>query len=1090
MTPPAPARNFTRDDLQKWLDEKTLTAAEGYVRAVSQLHVSDAEASALVQGTDPRPYTVRVVFQPGKRGGTQVNMHCTCPTANACKHCGAVLLSAIEQRGEAVLRPDPQVLAWLKDLRELVGTPERKVGAKNREQLFYLLHHSATKGHTSITLHKARMRSDGTMPPDAPEWNNIERALLGTPEFVTEEDSTILRLLWLANGRSAYFSDISLRGHRVDDLLPRMLATGRCHLAKDRPQVLRSGPPRVGHLTWKLLDDGLTHSQVSVPDAANAIVLATEPPWYILPDSGQAGPLDTGLAARLANRLLNAPALRPVDAAVVARELTEIQPSLPRPDVHTLKQFREIRTRPRLRLTVNSRRVDTLRNWRGYMPLQREWIDFAYPVFDYAGLQITLDEQREFHMQGKEVVRLVRDAKEEAAALRTLAELGFEQLPQSLFPYWAIPQEAHLYALENEAGWSAWISHILPNLRLAGWSIELKPDFRHHVLDAGEFSAEVSEGPEDSVKLNLGYELEGQRLPLAPLLAGLLREQPRLVEPGMLDALPENHAWVARLDDGRRVRVAMGRLKPILRNFIDLFDGSDTLRVSRLDQSRFEGLDQTINLAGLQALGAAREYLGALVNTPPVPQPEGFGMPLRPYQLQGLAWLQTLRTLNLGGILADDMGLGKTAQTLAHILTEKLAGRLDKPALVIVPTSLVFNWREEATRVAPALSIHILHGPQRDFTAIDSHDLVLTTYPLVWRDAEELAKHEYHLLILDEAQTVKNAESKAAGVIRGLTTRHRLCLTGTPMENHLGELWALFDFLLPGFLGSNKEFLQSWRTPIEKHGDELRRDLLARRVRPFILRRRKDEVARELPPKSIMVRNVELAGDQRDLYETVRAAMDTKVREEISAKGVDRSQIMILDALLKLRQVCCDPRLLSLESAQQIKEHAKLDFLMDMLPELLAEGHRVLLFSQFTSMLDLIVEALNAAAIPHVKLTGQTQDRESVVKRFQSGEVPLFLISLKAGGVGLNLTAADTVIHFDPWWNPATEDQATDRAHRIGQTKPVFVYKLIAAGSIEERIVALQEKKSALAAALLSGDTTADVKFSADDLTNLLQPLN
>jgi SNF2 family DNA or RNA helicase len=435
------------------------------------------------------------------------------------------------------------------------------------------------------------------------------------------------------------------------------------------------------------------------------------------------------------------------------------------------------------------------------------------------------------------------------------------------------------------------------------------------------------------------------------------------------------------------------------------------------------------------------------------------------------------------------MGLGKTAQTLAHLLIEKDAGRLDRPSLVVVPTSLVFNWKREAARIAPALSVLTLHGPQRDFSTIPKHDIVLTTYPLVWRDAEQLQQYNYHLLILDEAQTVKNAASRAAAVIRKLDARHRLCITGTPMENHLGELWAQFDFLLPGFLGDSRDFTRRWRTPIEKGGDNLRRDLLARRVKPFLLRRRKDEVAAELPPKNVILRTTELEGGQRDLYEVVRSAMDEKVRNAVAEKGFRRSHIVILDALLKLRQVCCDPRLLSLAGAHKVKERAKLDLLMGMLPELVDEGRRILLFSQFTSMLDLIVEEVDAAKIPYVMLTGQSTKRENIVQRFQDCEVPLFLISLKAGGVGLNLTAADTVIHFDPWWNPAVEDQATDRAHRIGQTKSVCVYKLIVAGSIEERIVALQEKKAALASAVLSGDAEGDVKFSEEDLANLFAPL-
>ena len=385
-----------------------------------------------------------------------------------------------------------------------------------------------------------------------------------------------------------------------------------------------------------------------------------------------------------------------------------------------------------------------------------------------------------------------------------------------------------------------------------------------------------------------------------------------------------------------------------------------------------------------------------------------------------------------------------------------------------------------------------LHGPSRAerFASIPEHDVCLTTYPLLWRDRELLGAHAYHLLILDEAQIIKNSASQASQVVRQFSAAHRLCLTGTPMENHLGELWGLFDFLMPGFLGTTKHFTSTWRTPIEKQGNALRRSLLARRIKPFMLRRKKDEVAKELPEKTIIVRSVELDGGQRDLYETVRSAMDARVREEIATKGFARSQIVILDALLKLRQVCCDPRLVKIEAAKKVKERAKLDLLMDLLPEMVEEGRRVLLFSQFTSMLDLIADELTRRKLDFVTLTGSTTDRETPIRRFQAGEVPIFLISLKAGGTGLNLTAADTVIHYDPWWNPAVENQATDRAHRLGQSKKVFVYKLVVAGSIEEKILQLQEKKAELAAGILSEDHEGSVKFSDADLAALLEPIS
>jgi SNF2 family DNA or RNA helicase len=309
------------------------------------------------------------------------------------------------------------------------------------------------------------------------------------------------------------------------------------------------------------------------------------------------------------------------------------------------------------------------------------------------------------------------------------------------------------------------------------------------------------------------------------------------------------------------------------------------------------------------------------------------------------------------------------------------------------------------------------------------------------------------------------------------------------MENNLEELWSLFHFLSPGLLGDQRQFKRVFRTPIEKQGDEDRRRLLARRVRPFLLRRTKAEVAAELPEKTEIVETVDLDDPQRDLYESIRVAMDAKVRAEIASKGLARSHIMILDALLKLRQACCDPRLLKVEGASKVKSSAKLERLMDMLPELVAEGRRVLLFSQFTSMLSLIEESLRRTGIDYVKLTGQTRDRKTPVDRFQSGEVPVFLISLKAGGTGLNLTAADTVILYDPWWNPAVERQAMDRAHRIGQDKAVFVFKLVTAGTVEEAILTLQARKQALADGLFDPEAETGAMLTSEDIDLLFQPI-
>ncbi|MCL1909943.1 MAG: DEAD/DEAH box helicase, partial [Kiritimatiellaeota bacterium] len=425
-----------------------------------------------------------------------------------------------------------------------------------------------------------------------------------------------------------------------------------------------------------------------------------------------------------------------------------------------------------------------------------------------------------------------------------------------------------------------------------------------------------------------------------------------------------------------------------------------------------------------------RERVARIRAIPPPPLPAGLNAILRPYQTDGFHFLTHISENGFGAILADDMGLGKTLQALSHILLEKEKGRLTKPALIVTPTSLISNWHDEASRFTPGLNVLLLQGKDRAkrFERINQYDIVLTTYALLPRDEKELQEHEYHLLILDESQYIKNTKSKAAQIATELKARHRLCLTGTPLENHLGELWSQFHFLLPGLLGNERVFNSDFRHPIEKLNDENRRTLLVRRIRPFLLRRTKEKVASELPPKTEIVRNIEITGVQRDLYETVRLAMDKKIREEIAKKGIARSQIVILKALLKLRQVCCDPRLVKgIVNRKETLASSKLVELMNMVEELLLEDRRILIFSQFTSMLALIEAELHARQIPYALLTGDTMDRAGAIRTFQEGHVRLFLISLKAGGVGLNLTAADTVIHYDPWWNPAVENQATDR---------------------------------------------------------------
>ena len=463
---------------------------------------------------------------------------------------------------------------------------------------------------------------------------------------------------------------------------------------------------------------------------------------------------------------------------------------------------------------------------------------------------------------------------------------------------------------------------------------------------------------------------------------------------------------------------------------------------------------------------------------------------LRPYQRTGYNWLRILSETGFGGVLADDMGLGKTIQALAIIAYKHLELGSHRPSLLLVPTSLVGNWIREIEKFVPELDPIVLHGPKRKslFNSIPDHHLVLSTYPLVRRDHEELFSREYELAILDEAQAVKNSASQSAVLIRKINARQRIALTGTPVENNLGELWSLFDWLIPGLLGGKKEFGQKFRMPIERYGAEARQRQLSARVNPFLLRRTKEEVESELPPKTEVSEIVPLEGPQRDLYDSLVAAMNARVAEAIAKKGLKGSRITILDALLKLRQACCDPALVKLQAAKKVRQSAKRQRLLELLEELVSERRKVLVFSQFVEMLKLIRREIEERGWSYAMLTGSTSKRTEEVGKFQEGDASIFLISLKAGGVGLNLTAADTVVIYDPWWNPAVERQAMDRAHRIGQDKPIFVYKLIAEGTVEYAIQEMQARKQALADSIFEGGGGIS-ELGEADIAALFKPI-
>lgn len=613
--------------------------------------------------------------------------------------------------------------------------------------------------------------------------------------------------------------------------------------------------------------------------------------------------------------------------------------------------------------------------------------------------------------------------------------------------------------LAESRAWIEVMTGVLPRLRGEGWRVEIDPGFRQHWVRPDAVEVDTGWLDRDWFELALRIELDGEPIALLPLLARLRGQYP-VSELGLLD--PEQEIPLP-LDDGRRVLLPAGRVLNWLRVFAELEDADnirERLRLPATQIARIVQLDDGVTRFGV-ASGALLQQAAALragALAEDFRPPPGLQAELRAYQRLGVAWLQQRQRLGMGGVLADDMGLGKTLQVLAHLMLERAAGRLRPPALVVAPTSVLGNWLAEARRFCPELRVLLLHGPDRDkqWAAVDRCELLVTSYSVLANDLDQWRTRELSAVFLDEAQAIRNPRTRIHRAVRELRASARFCLTGTPLQNHLGDLWALFDFLLPGCLDSEAHFRRRYRRPIEDEGDVLRAQGLFERIAPFLLRRTKSEVAADLPGKTQVTLRLPLQGAQRELYELLRQRSVAQLRAPGNGTGAER--LNVLNALLQLRQVCCDPRLVDAERYRETGS-AKREYLLSMLQELVDEGRVILVFSQFRRMLEWIVGDLAEAGIEHLMLTGRTRNRQAVIDGFQQGTGQVFLISLKAGGTGLNLTRADTVIHYDPWWNDAAESQATDRVYRIGQTQPVFVYRLLAEDTVEERVHALQARK-------------------------------
>jgi len=1074
--------------------------------------------TAETQGAAPDPYAQRIKLQHVPNKGLLISGVCTCPVGRLCKHLAAVLIAArrqmlVDARTTARSAPPPQpqtrksgetlpylIQHWLSGLQtDIEDESEDYPQAVRNRLLFVLAADDTPHGAPPLAVQPvvAALLKSGTWGSIRPFNPNANRNAV---RYLRPSDRLILRDL-VSNGIGRYRF---VQEQDPAGALRRILGTGRAYWTDTAGPALSLGPARKGAIGWTLDPDGNQHSSVVLDKGLHPVRLPA--PWYVDPQAARMGPVSLDIPLPVANRILSAP---PIPAAYVPKvraELARCLPEIAVPAPEELAAPERITdpVRPHLRLINGTLPMDPARG-RGSartlsmglfeVPLAR--LSFQYgPVSFQAG---ATPPPAVLAHQGK-LYEPDRDLDGEAQALEQMAMLGFGHVKRLVPVFYAHAHTDDYALIEDDSGtdWIAMVTRDVPRLRAQGWTVDIDANFPLQVITPdSEIEAELEEGSGiDWLELHLGVMVDGERIDLVPALIRLITKGDLAV---MLER-PDDVPFLLPLPDGRKVALPLHRIRPTLQALLELFAGggidpnSGRIGFSRLDAADVAVLEERAGLVwrGGEALRALGRQLRAAGDTIPQARiPEAFRGSLRAYQKAGVDWLQFLRAAGLGGVLADDMGLGKTVQTLAHLMIEKAEGRLTKPALIVCPTSLVPNWVSEAERFAPSLKLLPLHGPARKerFGQIDRHDLVLSTYPLLSRDHDVLTAQEWHAVILDEAQTIKNPNAETTRQALRLKAAQRLCLSGTPLQNHLGELWSIFDFLAPGFLGNQRSFRTCYRTPIEKHGDAARSTLLTRRVRPFLLRRTKEEVVKELPPKTEITERVAMEAGQQAIYEGIRLAMHTRVKAAIEEKGLARSGIIILDALLKLRQACCDPRLLKLKAVSRSKAgSAKLDRLMEMLGIMLSEGRRVLLFSQFTEMLALIERRLADEEIEHLILTGDTKDRGTPVRRFQSGEVPVFLISLKAGGVGLNLTAADTVIHYDPWWNPAAEDQATDRAHRIGQSKKVFVHRLVTLGTIEEKMEVLKEKKRALVASVMEAEHGGALKMTEADVEALFAP--
>jgi Superfamily II DNA/RNA helicases, SNF2 family len=1033
-------------------------------------------------------YTVQLL-----REDDSLHVLCTCPffkSESACKHIWAVMLAAddknyligntggvlgiveddprddLDENGTAAAAPPkpPAMAAWRKILQGLntssasrpIGTP----GARRVErEIYYII-----ETQSSLTSRELCLRIESRERLQNGAWGK-PKPLRGSLDLTREISDPLDRdiLTALIGASHAYYSVYqesipsvcNLKNAAQDILLPKICATGRCrlragplHSLDDLPELRwDEGEPWQFRVVVERQERGWTMR--GVLRRGEEEMNLTEP--AILLDSGIV--IARGKIARLndggsfhwiATLRKQGPIIVPADhGPSLVAEMLQLAHV---PEIEWPEELRveEVSAVPQPILKFSEQKTWTKAVMQGRL------------LFDYDGEALPFEGNFRGVYQPEANRYLRRNTIVEQTAIQALSDLGLKQgqgYGQS-GPWWEVAPKR--------------LPAVVRELVKAGWHVEAEGKaFRRASGMRSEFTSGV-----DWFELHAVVEYGGVEVKLPELLKAIQRGDNLVtLGDGSFGILPEDFlAKYGMLTRMGRTEEDHVRFTPAQAGVLDvLLAARPEIQVDRI-------------------FTRAREELRRFAGIEPAAQPAGFEGQLRGYQCEGLAWMYFLQRLGFGGCLADDMGVGKTPQVLALLETRRELRTKDKKigaSLVVAPRSVIYNWQQEAARFTPRLGVldHSGIGRQKSADAFSDYDLILTTYGTLRRDIAFLHEYQFDYAILDEAQAIKNEKSESAKAVRLVQSNHRLALSGTPIENHLGELWSLFEFLNPGMLGVASPFRAAGGAL--RNPDEETRQLLAKALRPFVLRRTKTQVVKELPQKTEQTIYCELDATQRKLYDELRDHYRQSLLGRIEQEGMAKSKMHILEALLRLRQAACHPGLI--DKKRRGQSSAKFEALIPQLTEVIEEGHKALVFSQFTTLLGILREQLDSAGIVYEYLDGKTRNRQACVERFQGDpECKLFLISLKAGGLGLNLTAAEYVFLLDPWWNPAVEAQAIDRAHRIGQLRPVFAYRLIAKDTVEEKVLELQKSKRALADAIIGEDNRLVSSLKREDLELLL----